>query len=171
MSEQKTLNPQIEDIINEVLISEIRENALNFVAFLHANEFQMEFNPNEYEEGKWTGAIGGVVGDSIAYMLIHPGTESLSPWVIWLNEYDFDCDCSPSDEELKEFIRNNLNQCGKCHSDWEKCRGGEKTVFGKEFNSLCHSPIYFAVPDAQKLGKLKQLLLKIKRNRNDVQHN
>ena len=112
MSEQKTPNPQIEDIINEVLAGEMRKDALDFAAFLHANDFQMEFNPNEYEKGKWTGAIGGVVGDSIAYMLIHPGTESLSPWVIWQNDCDFDYDSSPTSEMLKKFIWNNLNQCG-----------------------------------------------------------
>ena len=62
MSDQKTPNPRIENIIKETLIGEMQKDALDFTAFLHANEFHIEFNPNEYEKGKWTGAIGALSG-------------------------------------------------------------------------------------------------------------
>ena len=170
MSEQNTTpNPKLVDIINEAFTSEMRKNALDFVEFLRENEFQTEFNPNEYEKGKWTGAIGGVVGDSIAYMLIHPNTEFPSPWTIWLNKYDFNEDGSVDNEELKKFIWENLNYCAKCNPDWNKCRGGDKIIFGKRFENLCHSPMFFYTPDAQKLEKLNRIMLKIKQKREDFQ--
>ena len=168
MSEKKTPEPKVENIVNEILAGEMQKNALDFIAFLRGNDFYMEFNPNEYEKGKWSGAIGGVVGDSIAYMFVSPGTKFPCPWNIWLNEYDFNCDGSADDEELKEFIWANLNHCGKCNPDWEKCRGGDKTVFGRKFDSLCHSPMFFYTPDAQKLEKIKKLFLKIKQKRDST---
>ena len=154
--------PSPEDIMNISLSDETLKNGLDFVAFLRANEFQIDFNPNEYEYDKWTGAIGGVVGNSIAYMLVYPKIKSPCPWNIWLNEYDFDSDGSADDENLKGFIYDNLNHCRKCNPNWEKCRGGDKTILGRKFEDLCHSPMFFYTPDSCKLNNLKALLLKIK---------
>lgn len=166
MSEQKN-TPKIEDIINHVLSGDMQKNALDFVDFLSANGFQTEYNPDEYEENKWTGAIGGVVGDSIGYMFVRAGTNCPDPWNIWLNEYEFDYSSSAEDDELKEFIWKNVNGCSKCNPNWENCGGGERVVLGKKFDRLCHSPMSFYVPDAQELEKLKKLLLKVKQKRDN----
>ena len=161
MSEQKSL----ENVINLVLKDETKENALNFTAFLRAKKLQIEYNPNEYGESKWTGAIGGVVGDSIGYMYINSGADFPDPWNIWLNEYDFNDSGSAEDGELKNFLWENVNKCSRCNTNWEKCGGGEKTVLGKKFDSLCHSPMFFYTPDAQKLEMLKKLILKVNEKR------
>lgn len=161
MSKHKSL----EDTIHLVLSGSTSENALDFAAFLEANGFTTEYNPDECEEGKWSGAIGGVVGDSIGYMYIRPGENFPEPWNIWLNEYDFDDDGSADDEGLKNFIWENVNGCSRCNPNWEKCGGGERVVLGKKFERLCHSPMFFHMPDAPKLEKLKRLMLKIKQKR------
>ena len=161
MSEQKS----IEGTLNQVLGGEALKNALDFTAFLRANAFSFEDNPDEHEEGKWSGAIGGTVGDSIGYMYINSGENYPDPWNIWLNEYDFDDDGSAEDGELKEFLWGNVNECTRCNPNWETCGGGDKMILGKEFKNLCHSPMFFYMPDAQNMEKLKRLLLKIKQKR------
>lgn len=166
MSEQKSL----EEIMNLVLSGDTLKNALDFAAFLRGNEFQTEYNPQEYEESKWTGAIGGVVGDSIGYIYVRSGTDFPCPWNIWLNEYDFDYDGSAEDDALKEFIWENVNSCSRCNPEWKNCGGGERLVLGRKFERLCHSPMFFYTPDAQKLEKLKRLLLKIKQKKHGIQH-
>ena len=158
MPEQKSL----EDIMNLTLSGETLKNALDFVDFLRENEFKIEYNPNEYAENKWTGAIGGVVGWSMGYMYINPGTDFPDPWNIWLNETDIHDDGSADNDELRELIWANANYCARCNPNWENCGGGEKTILGKKFENLCHSPMYFYMPDAQKLEKLKKFMLKIK---------
>ena len=155
----------LEDTIKLVLSGEALKNALDFAAFLHDNNLQTEYNPQEHEDGKWTGAIGGVVGDSIGYMYIRSGESFPEPWNIWLNEYDFDDDGSDGDAALKDFIWDNVNNCTRCNPNWEKCGGGEKVVLGRKFENLCHSPMFFYVPDAQKLEKLKKIIIKIKQKR------
>ena len=151
----------LENILKRVLSGDALKNVQDFVLFLQDNGFQMEYNPNEYTENKWTGAIGGTIGNSIGYMYINPGSSFPDPWTIWLNEYDFIDDDSAEAKELKDFLWENVNICSRCHEGWEKCGGGEKTVMGKKFESLCHSPMVFYAPDAQKLLMLEKLLLRI----------
>ena len=135
MLQENTPTVKIEDVINNALEGNTKENLLEFVAFLRANDFQMEYNPNEYHENFWSGAIGGVVGDSIGYMAINgnPG-----PWVVWFNAYDF-YESDPLDDEMKQTIWAKVSYCGKCNDNWENCYIGEKTILGKTFEKLCHS--------------------------------
>ena len=158
MENQKNL----ENTINLVLSGDMLKNALDFVNFLRENGLQIEYNPKEHADCKWTGAIGGTVGDSIGYMYVKSGTNFPDPWTIWLNEYDFNDDGSAEVGELKNFLWENVNNCSRCHSKWEKCGGGERIVLGKKFESLCHSPMFFYTPDGQKLEMIKKLMLKVK---------
>ena len=153
-----------EETMNLILSGDTLKNAIDFVAFLRANEFQMEYNPDENAESKWTGAIGGIVGDSIGYMYVNSGTNFPDPWTIWLNEYDFYDNGSAEDDVLQNFLWENVNKCSRCNPNWENCGGGEKIVLGKKFENLCHSPMFFYTPDALKLEMLKKLMLKIKEN-------
>ena len=158
MSEQKSL----EKVMNLVLSGETLKNALDFIEFLRANEFNIEYNPNEHAEGKWTGAIGGVVGWSIGYMYVRSEENPQKHWIIWLNETEFNYDDSAEDDELKAFIWENANHCSRCNPNWEKCGSGEKAILGKKIENLCHSPMCFYMPDAKALEKLKKVMLKVK---------
>jgi len=166
MSEMQLL----ENTMNIVLSGNTLKNALDFTAFLREHRFQIEYNPNEESENKWTGAIGGVVGDSIGYLYICSGTNFPNPWSIWLNELEYSNEGLADDDELNHFIWENINPCGKCNSNWEKCGGVEKTILGKKFDRLCHSPMIIYTPDTHKLDKVKKLMLKLKQKKDGVQY-
>ena len=56
----------IENVINEILSGDSQKTALDFAAFLRANEISLDYNPDESESKPiWNGAVGGIVGNSI----------------------------------------------------------------------------------------------------------
>ena len=67
--------PAPEETITRVLTGDTLQNALDFVALLRANNLQIEYNPGEYKENKYTGAIGGVVGGQYR-IYVHPPRHS-----------------------------------------------------------------------------------------------
>jgi len=147
---------QIEDAINEKLTGDSQKNALDFVAFLHENGLQLASNGDG--EG-W--AVGGIVGNSLGFMLVNGTPNMPGPWTLWFNSCDFSGD-DTIDDELKETAREHASPCGKCHAGWETCGGGERTIFGREFERLCHSPLMFTDPDAETLGKMEKLLMMVR---------
>ncbi|MCL2420755.1 MAG: hypothetical protein FWD03_02755 [Defluviitaleaceae bacterium] len=157
MSEQKKPLPLIEEKIHDVLSGDAQKNALDFAAFLQANEILLDPNGNDGEG--W--AVGGVVGDSIGFMLINGVEEIPGPWTVWFNTCDFG-DGKLADEDLKEAVWAHTGNCGRCHEGWATCGGGERTIFGKTFESLCHSPLMFVNPDAKTLAHIKKLIVMLK---------
>lgn len=154
MAEEKT-NFKIEDTINAKLTDDTQKNALDFITFLHENDLSLDSNGDG--EG-W--AVGGIVGNSIGFMFINGVAQMPGPWTIWFNSCDFDS--SQADDKLKEDTWNHASKCGKCHSGWETCGGGDKTIFGREFERLCHSPLMFTNPDSNTLDSVKRLILMLK---------
>lgn len=150
MDEQKT----IEYKINNALSGESLNNALDLIGFLRTNNLSLEFNNDG--EG-W--AVGGIVGNSIGYMLVNGKENMPGPWTIWFNSCDFNY---TDDEDLKETAWTHASPCGKCHSGWKDCGNGDRMIFDKEFKSLCHSPLMFTNPDAKTLINLKKLILMVK---------
>jgi len=151
MAEQKT----IEEQINIVLSGETQNNILDFVAFLRENELSLDSNGDG--EG-W--AVGGIVGNSIGFMLVNGVAEMPGPWTIWFNSCDFGD--KPADDELKETAWNHASPCGHCHAGWKDCGCGDRTIYGREFKELCHSPLMFTAPDAKTLENLERLILILK---------
>ena len=158
MFEQKT-NPKIEDCINDALNGETQKNALDFVAFLRANEFI----PEGYN-------CGSVLykGEHIGFMMIRIDENEL--W-FWFNTCDFG-GRSTAEDDLKEFAWAHTVICpqspcveGGCETK-QKCRN---TIFGREYESTCHSPLAFFNPDVIKLENIKKLLLLLKQNRSGTQ--
>ena len=147
---------KIEDRINEVLTGDAQKNALNFVEFSRAND--ISFTSNDDGQG-W--AVGGIVGDSIGYMHIDGNEQFPGPWTLWFNSCDFGGGDSV-DGELKEIAWTHASPCGRCHEGWKDCGGGNRTIFGKEFESLCHSPLMFTNPDAKTLENVKKLVVMLK---------
>ena len=150
MSEQKT----IEDKIKDVLSGDSLKNALDFTIFLRDNELSTGYNGDD------GCSVGGSIGDSLGYMLVN-GTEQMpGPWTIWFNSCDFDS--SLADDELKETAWAHTSKCGHCHAGWKDCGGGNRVIFGRGFESLCHSPLMFTNPDAETLECVKKLFLILK---------
>jgi len=75
-----------------------------------------------------------------------------------LDEYqDF-----PIDDDLKQFVWDNIHTCAHFHTKGKECGcGGQPgksvSLFGKEFDNVCSSIIYFNEPDADTLQKVYQL--------------
>ncbi len=157
MSEQNTTSTQtkIEDAINEKLTGDAQRNALDFVAFLRANEISL--NSSGDGEG-W--AVGGIVENSVGFMLVNGAEQMPGPWTVWFNSCDFGGD--PADDELKETAWAYTSKCEHCHAAWKDCGGGDRTIFGKEFEWLCHSPLMFTNPDAKTLQNVNKLILLLK---------
>jgi PhnB protein len=142
-----------EDKINDVLKGNSLNNALNFAAFLSENGIPLTSNGDG--EG-W--AVGGIVGDSIGFMLINGAEQTPGPWTIWFNSCDFGGGES-FDSELKETAWSHASNCGHCHAGWKNCGGGERTIFGRKFDWLCHSPLMFTDPDSETLENVKKLIM------------
>jgi hypothetical protein len=84
------------------------------------------------------------------------------PWTIWFNSCDFDSDSA--DDEMKESVWEHASKCGQCHAGWADCGGGSRTIFGREFERLCHLPLMFTNPDGKTLENVKKLMLMLKQN-------
>ena len=145
----------IESVIIEKLSADAQKNALDFIAFMQANGLPLGSNGDG--EG-W--AVGGVVGDSLGFMLVNGSAQFPGPWTIWFNSCDFGG--GSADDELKEIVWAHASPCGRCHAGWKDCGGGDRVIFGREFERLCHSPLMFCNPDAKILENIKKLILMFK---------
>ena len=152
---EKIRKPTLEVKIKALLVGDAQMYALDFVAFLRANGISLDSEGNG--EG-W--AVGGIVGNSIGFMLVNGAEKMPGPWTIWFNSCDFGN--GPADDELKEITWAHASVCAHCHKGWERCGGGDRMIFGREFKSLCHSPLMFTDPDAKTLENIKKLILMLK---------
>jgi len=95
---------------------------------------------------------------NICYILIN-GYEEGS-WVIGSDDSDSNWfEDFPLNEHIKEILWKNVNicdnpsACGACSLG----HGTRKTIFGKEFHSVCLSAFKFTNPDAETVECIKQL--------------
>ncbi|MCL2433959.1 MAG: hypothetical protein FWD16_05515 [Clostridia bacterium] len=142
-----------EAAIQSKLSGDAKTNALDFAVYLRANDIQLDGN----EEGSgW--AVGGMTGNSLGYLMINGSDEFPGPWTFWFNSCDFGN--APVSDVMKQTAWDHASPCGreKCHAGWEKCGGGNRVMFGKEFGWLCHSPLMFNNPDAKTMEPMKQLM-------------
>jgi len=58
------------------------------------------------------------------------------------------------DEGLNEFAWSHVNMCTSCGSQ----PGRSKTIFGKDFNSVCTSEVAFWNPNADALNKIIRMI-------------
>lgn len=142
MSEQK-----IENIIGEVLTGEAQKNALEFVAYLRANEMLFERG-----NGYWENQLYWLIkykNEYVCFILINgTGTEEkFKPWTIWSDDSDSNWfENFPLNEHMKEIAWKYIDFCGNCGS----CSGGtRKTIFEKEFNNVCRTTMRFIDPDTE----------------------
>ena len=72
---------------------------------------------------------------------------------------------------MKETVWAHTSVCGqeKCHEGWKDCGGGKKTIFGREYDNLCHGPLKFTNPDVKTLENIKKLLLLLKPDIDNIQ--
>jgi len=141
----KRKKPQtVEDKINVQLSGEVQKNALDFVAFLKANE----------------------CGDSCV-IVVAKKPAHISPWTIFFNACEFDGEDSANDD-LKEAAWAHAHICDHFASGGKRCGCGDQpgfrgTMFGKDFENLCKCPLQFTNPDVEAMEEAKRLLLMLKK--------
>jgi len=128
------------------LPSELKETALDFAAFLQANDF-VPFGEH--------GAV--TYGDTvICYMHLDSSNEPPGPWTIWL-EGDYSTVPENFDicDSIKETAWSNVNICASCGGG---CSPGKRVnIFGRDFDNVCNAAMAFTSPDAVALECVKEL--------------
>jgi len=153
MSEIK-INHKIEDVMNEKLKGNSLKNAINFVAYMRANEM-----PPDPDSDNWFKYLG----ENICVIVL----DDAKRWSIyWSNcdVYSNDKEDSQVDELLKEFAWNYENPCGACPCPEYNPAGNRKTIFGKVFEKSCYSTLCFDNPDPVALVYIKKLVEMRKQN-------
>jgi hypothetical protein len=137
-----------EEIIISTLNGDTQKNALDFAAFLKANDMVVDENNSQVI----------FVNKTLAYMYVDGNAEMPGPWTVWP---DGDFSSVPHgidfDNAMKEIAWAHINKCGKCG---QPCApGSNKTLFGKAFDGVCSSVMAFTDPNDKALMCLKKLLL------------
>jgi len=153
---------EIEVRINEVLSGGSLKNALDFAAFLRANGL----SPELHESGDGWSILCGE--ESLGFVVVNGSAQMPGPWTIWFNSCDFG-DGDAADDALKETAWAHASVCGHFTSGGRQCGCGDqpgfrRTIFGKEFENRCHSPLMFTDPDAKTLENVKKLMLMLKQS-------
>jgi len=147
MSEQKECNElTFEEKIVETLKGDTQKDALNFVAFLKANNLS-------------TGDNHGTIvfnGDVLAWMHMDGKPDLPGPWTIWPDLIGTVPEGFIFEEAMKEVAWQNINICASCGG--ECAPGNKKSVFGKEFDNVCGAMLAFTDPDCESLECLKKLI-------------
>ena len=152
MSERK-----MEHYIEKILAGEARQNALDFVAYLRANDTKFERSTTNY----WADKLYWYVkfqDEFIGFILINGygsvGDETEPEgWIFWSDNYnsklftDF-----PLDENTKKIAFE--------HIDFGTCGGGITVkLFGKEFAPVCNGTTFrFDNPDSEAIDCMKKLV-------------
>ncbi|MCL2547392.1 MAG: hypothetical protein FWE06_09485 [Oscillospiraceae bacterium] len=148
MSECK--RQKLESIMNNNLTGKALENALDFVNSMITIGYNIEIN--DTIDFYYMGEITFLV-------IIAPHSENFPDgyWGIFnypLNENEN----FPLDSDLIDFVHQSVRICeGECGcADWP--RGGNKVVYGKNFEDVCSSVIQWSTPDAEAVEKIKELM-------------
>lgn len=149
----------IEDTLKDAFSGDSLKNALDFIAYLKTNELSPDSTyPNSFN----------YLGESVCVICTFDeafGKKLESPVpVIFFNGDDV---CEPKnfpvDANLKEFAQANVHFCAYFTSNGKECGckdrpGRSIAIFGKEFNNVCHSPLWVFNPDTEALENIKKLV-------------
>lgn len=141
MSENNNL--QIVNKINELLDGDLKNNALEFVNYLHAKQLtpQQWFDPTYWRVPFEENYLCGIVFNE-------------NKWRFWFWSGDYNGEL---DDKSIETVHDYVRPCINCTTDCQF--GKDTTVFGKEFINTCiQFPIQFENPDVNTLECIKKLL-------------
>ena len=160
------LEQGIEQNIVEILSGDAQKNALEFVAYLRANEMLFERGKG-YWEDKYYWMIK-YKNEYVCFILINGCEDKTEPegWIIWSDESENWFAAFPLDEYMKEIAWKNVDFCGNCGGDCNP--GTHKTIFGKEFYNVCRTTMKFMNPDAEAMKCVKKI---VEIRKNDILKN
>ncbi|MCL2812244.1 MAG: hypothetical protein FWD25_10220 [Clostridia bacterium] len=143
----------LEEKIKDVLTGEAQKNALDFAAYLKANEM---VGGGPHGEVSYQGKC-------VCYVHMDGAAEKPGPWTIWPDgDYSAEHKDVPMSECMKEIAWANVNICADCGAGCSP--GNRKMIFGKEFDNVCSATMAFNNPDAETLECVKKLLEMKKRD-------
>jgi len=144
----------IEDKINSQLTGDAQKTALDFAAFLRANDLSLE---KIDIPGGWNVYIKGI---NSAFVQIFGDRNNFNV-VLHISTYNGE---SPVDDDLKEFAWAHVVTCPEGCGGPKFCDESQnrRIIFGREYESTCQSPLAFLAPDAEDLVKVQKLLLMLK---------
>jgi len=152
----------IKNVINEKLTGNAQKDALDLIEFMQGNGFSFkDFDTGSYV--RWTPTYNGEGMGCIAVAeeaMLSTGVSI----ALWLGlDWHFD-DSAPTDDELKKFAWAHVVNCPQEPCKPPHCENSKNPwkIFGKEFESTCHSPLAFFSLDAKALENIKKLLLMTK---------
>ena len=155
----------IEYFIDTTLTGETRRNALEFAAYLRANDMLFVRG-----KGYWEDKLYWMItykDEYVCFILLNgSGSEEIfAPWTIWSDDSDSNWFADfPIDEHTKEIAWEHVDFCGNC-GGCDNPGGSRKTIFGKEFNNVCITTMRFINPDIEVLECVKKM---VEIRKNDV---
>ena len=156
----KITKPKLEDVINEVLTGDAYNNALDFVMFLRENKITTPWSATNSWKLRFKGKNIGFI--STFGTAPYRGLAENS-WHICFTDSTFvdnDTVCDRQyalTEKQKNIVWDTLRNCQKCPY---LCNPGKPmTIFGKEFDSVCHQWLSLVNPDADALESAKKMVL------------
>jgi len=158
---------RIENDINDALDGAAQKNALEFVAFLRANNMQFIRGSGYWKEKLYW--CVNYMSESVCYILLYSSesaVDSTEPWVVWSDDSGSQWfeDCS-LDERSKETAWGHIDFCGNTGEACGGCKGRlRKTVFGKDFDNVCGNTFRFDNPDANAVECMIKLVAIRKRD-------
>ncbi|MCL2404517.1 MAG: hypothetical protein FWC92_03100 [Defluviitaleaceae bacterium] len=148
----------IESAIKEKLTDEKQKNVLRFIASMQENGFTF----NYWSDGDCEGWDPTYNGKGIGCALVHDNFMFFIglTWGSGRNDIE-------ADDELREFAWSSTTICPQRPCKPPYCQGENHSknrwqIFGKQYESTCHSPLQFIDPDAQTLDNILKLLVATK---------
>lgn len=141
---EEIISPQIEEEIQELLAGDLKKTALEFVAYLRANQM----TPRQ-----WFGPCYWRIPYEKNYLCSI--LMSKDKWRVFFFSGDYK---GEFEVEFIKAVQDSVMPCISCTGD-DCPKGIEMTVFGKEFTNTCFQfPVQFVNPNGRTLDYIKQLL-------------
>ena len=150
--EQKVLKLKIEDEIPKYLDGEMKQSALDFIAYMRANRMQPTWQSSDSWKANYKGQNVCVIRLSKGSWRVVPRISRWNKLIDSYNKYEKEI----TEEGLKGIVIANINICRSCAG----CGPGwEMTFFGKEHKNVCHNvPVQYVNPGEAEINCIKKIL-------------
>ena len=138
---------KLEEKIKGALNGDMLKNALDFVAYMKANEMTLNVHTTVFS----------YLDKEVCCLTLDGNAHPAGPWSIYWMTFDvYEQDDFKVDEQLKKFALANIHFCSTGHCD--NSPGKPRTIFGNKFDNVCYCPLHFKTPDAEALENIKKLI-------------
>ena len=158
-SEQKALNPEIEDAIPEVLSGDEKRIALGLAEYFRENKMK----PSFHLHNTWKGVSKGKIIYSVLFVTQNEWFHRNKKWLVrlWLDNISEYADVLEN-EGLSDFVFSHYHKCVRCSSKVQKNNGRHPktiTILGKEVTDFgCWPLLWVYDPDDSDVEKIKRLI-------------